>query len=172
MNFILLIWLGIGYASYSADIWSGKPTAIILNVVFHSLLWVSIWDVHSTGWRPSTPCLPCFFTFLILVSPWTAFWTISLELVSNSAFLSSAEYSLLFWRCSSVTQSCRTLRPHGLQPTRLLWPSLFLGHCSNSCPLSRWCHPIISSSVDSSSFPQSFPAPGSFPLSQLLVSGG
>ena len=127
---------------------------------------------HSTGWRPSTPCLPCFFTFLILVSPWTAFWTISLELVSNSAFLSSAEYSLLFWRCSSVTQSCRTLRPHGLQPTRLLWPSLFLGHCSNSCPLSRWCHPIISSSVDSSSFPQSFPAPGSFPLSQLLVSGG
>ena len=93
--------------------------------------------------------------------------------MSNSAFPSSSEYSLLFWCCSSVTQLCRTLQPHELQPTRLLWPSLFLGHCSNSCPLTWWCHPIISSSVDSfSSCPQSFPAPGSFPLSQLLVSGG
>ena len=45
--------------------------------------------------------------------------------------------------------------------------------CSNSCPLSRWCHPTISSSVvPFSSCPQSFPASGSFPMSQLFLSGG
>ena len=44
---------------------------------------------------------------------------------------------------------------------------------SNSCPLSRWCHPTISSSVvSSSSCPQSFPASGSFQMSQLFTSGG
>ena len=45
--------------------------------------------------------------------------------------------------------------------------------CSNSCPLSWWCHPTISSSVTHfSSCPQSFPASGSFPKSQLFASGG
>ena len=48
-----------------------------------------------------------------------------------------------------------------------------LGACSNSCPLNRWCHPTISSSiVPFSSFLQSFPASGSFPMSQLFASGG
>ena len=47
------------------------------------------------------------------------------------------------------------------------------GVCSNSCPLSQWCHPTISSSVASfSSCPQSFPESGSFPRSQLFASGG
>ena len=46
-------------------------------------------------------------------------------------------------------------------------------HCSNSCPLSRWCHPAISSSVVLfSSCPQSFPASGSFTVSWLFASGG
>ena len=46
------------------------------------------------------------------------------------------------------------------------------GACSNSCPLSRWCHPTISSSVAPfSSSPQSFPASGSFPMSWLFASG-
>ena len=40
-----------------------------------------------------------------------------------------------------------SLKPHGLQHTRLPGPSLSLGVCSNSCPLSQWCHPAISSSV-------------------------
>ena len=45
--------------------------------------------------------------------------------------------------------------------------------CSNSCPLSQWCHPTISSSVALfSSCPQSFPASGSYPVSQLFTSGG
>ena len=74
---------------------------------------------------------------------------------------------------SSVTQSCLTLRLHGLQHARLPCPSSTPGACSSSCPLSQWCHPTISSSVvPFSSCLQSFPASGSFPMSQFLVSGG
>ena len=66
-----------------------------------------------------------------------------------------------------------SLWPHGLQQNRLPWPSLSLGVCSNSYPLSWWCHPTISSSVTPfSSCPQSFPASGSFPMSWLFSSGG
>ena len=79
-------------------------------------------------------------------------------------------YSLV--QFSSVAQSCLTLRPHRLQharppclsPTPRVYP--------NSCPLSWWCYPTISSSVIP--FPshlQSFPASGSFPMSQLFTSG-
>ena len=52
-------------------------------------------------------------------------------------------------------------------------PSISPGVCSNSCPLSQWCHPATSFSVvPFSSCPQSFPASGSFPMSQLFASGG
>ena len=71
---------------------------------------------------------------------------------------------------SSVTQSCLTL--HGLQHARLPCPSPTPRAYSNSCPLSHWCHPIISSSVISfSSCLQSFPASGSFQMSQFFASG-
>ena len=61
----------------------------------------------------------------------------------------------------------------GLQHARPPCPSPTPGLYSNSCPLSRWCHPNISSSViPYSSCPQSLPASGSFPMSQLLASGG
>ena len=66
-----------------------------------------------------------------------------------------------------------SLRPHGLQHTKLPCPSPTPGVYSNSCPLSQWCHPTISSSVvPFSSCLQSFPASGSFPMSQLFTSGG
>ena len=66
-----------------------------------------------------------------------------------------------------------TLQPHGLQHTRLPCPSLSPGVRSNSCPLSQWHHPIILFSVTPfSSWPQSFPASGSFPMTQLFASGG
>ena len=55
---------------------------------------------------------------------------------------------------------------------RFLCPSPFPGVFSNSCPLSRWCHPTITSSVILFSCLQSFPASGSFPMSQLLASSG
>ena len=64
------------------------------------------------------------------------------------------------------------LRPHELQHTRLSCPSKAPRACSNSCPLSRWCHPTISPSVlPFSSCPQSFPASGSFLMSWVFASG-
>ena len=74
---------------------------------------------------------------------------------------------------SSAAQSSPTLRPHGLQHVRLPCPSPTPGAYSNSCPSHRWCHPTISSSViPFSSLLQSFPASGSFPMSQFFTSGG
>ena len=73
---------------------------------------------------------------------------------------------------SAVTLSCLTLRPHGLQYARLPGPSPTPGACLKACPSSWWCHPTISSCHPLSSCLQSFPASGSFPVSQLLVSGG
>ena len=66
-----------------------------------------------------------------------------------------------------------SLWPHGLQYARLPCPSPTPRVYSNSCPLSRWCHPTTSSSaVPFSSCPQSFPASGSLQMSQLFASGG
>ena len=91
--------------------------------------------------------------------------------------------SILHWKSSinlflSYICFCCLVVPdsmqlHGLQHTRLPCPSLSPGACSNSHPLSWWCHPTISSSVTSfSSCPQSFLASGSFPVSWLFASGG
>ena len=66
-----------------------------------------------------------------------------------------------------------SLRPHEPQHTRPPCPSPTPGVHPNPCPLSHWCHPTISSSViPFSSCPQSFPASGSFLMSQLSPSGG
>ena len=70
----------------------------------------------------------------------------------------------------SVVSDC--FRPHGRQHTRPPCPSPTPGACSNSCPLSWWCHPTISSSIlPFSSCLQSFTASGSFLMSQLFTSG-
>ena len=86
----------------------------------------------------------------------------------------------LFFRCSVVSDSLcvcvcvcvcvsDSLKPRGLQHTRLLCPSPSPEVCSNLCPLSRRCHPTISSSVvPFSSCPQSFPASGSFSSESAL----
>ena len=72
---------------------------------------------------------------------------------------------------SSQSVISDSLRHHGLQSAWLPCPSLSPAVCSNSCPLSRWCHLTISSSVASfSSCSQSFPALGSFPMSWLFTS--
>ena len=63
--------------------------------------------------------------------------------------------------------------PHGLQHTRLPCPLLSPRVCSNSCPLSQWCHPIILFSVTLFAFYlQSLPVSGPVPLSRLFTSGG
>ena len=79
-------------------------------------------------------------------------------------------FSSVHFSCSVVSNS---LWPHGLQHARPPCPSPTPGVYSNSCPLCWWCHQTISSSViPFSSCLQSFPASGSFQMSQFLVSGG
>ena len=73
---------------------------------------------------------------------------------------------------SSHSVMSDSLRPHGLQYVRHPCPSPTLGAYSNSCPLSWWCHPTISSSVVPFSCLQSFPASGSFQMSQFFTSSG
>ena len=83
------------------------------------------------------------------------------------------EISLIVLQFSSVAQLCPTLQPCGLQHARLSCPSPTPGACSNPCPSSWWCPPIISFSVvPFSSCLQSFLASGSFPVSQFFASGG
>ena len=77
--------------------------------------------------------------------------------------------SLLLFSHSVMSNS---LKPHGLLHARLPCPSLYPSVCSDSCSLSRWCHPTISSSVALFSFSlQSLPASGSFSVSWLLSGG-
>ena len=77
------------------------------------------------------------------------------------------------WLFFSRLVVSNSLGTHGLQHARPLCPLPSLGACSNSCPSNQWCHPTISSSViPFSSCLQSFPALGSFPMSQLSASSG
>ena len=78
--------------------------------------------------------------------------------------------TILFFLFSHSVMS-DSLRPHGLQHAGLPCPSPSPEACSNSCPLSQWCHPSISSLSPPYSFClQSFPALGSFPMSRLFAS--
>ena len=80
------------------------------------------------------------------------------------------QFSSVQFSCSVVSDS---LRPHELQHARPPCPSRTPGVHPNSCPLSWWCQPAISSSVvPFSSCPQSFPASESFLMSQLFAWGG
>ena len=80
------------------------------------------------------------------------------------------QFSSVQFSCSVMSNS---LRPHGPQHARPPCPSSTPGVYSNSCPLSRWCHPTISSSViPFFSSLQSFPASETFQMSQLFTPGG
>ena len=101
--------------------------------------------------------------------------------ILNSPSFSNTLYVALVWDIRSMPHSVQfscsvmydSLWPHGLQHTRLPCPSPTPRAYSNSCPLSWWCHPAISSSVvPFSSCLQSFPASGSFQMSQFFTSGG
>ena len=89
---------------------------------------------------------------------------------TSSYFIQLSEFCSVQLSRSVVSNS---LWPHGLQHARPPWPPPSLGACSNSCPSSWWCHPTISSSVvPFFSCLQSFPASGSFQMSQFFTSGG
>ena len=83
--------------------------------------------------------------------------------------IKSVQFSLVQFNLSVMSTS---LWSHELQHARPACPSPTPGVYSNSCPLRRWCHPTILSSVILFSCLQSFPASGSFQMSQLFTSGG
>ena len=87
----------------------------------------------------------------------------------STKFMSMWKHSSVQFSCSVVSDS---LWLHGLHYTRLSCPSPTPGAYLNSCPLTRWCHPAISSSVIPFSCLQSFPASGCFPKSQFFTLGG
>ena len=90
--------------------------------------------------------------------------------LAGRIFTTSATWEVQF---SSVTQLCLTLWPHRLQHARPPHPSPTPRVYSSSCPLSWWCHPTISSSVELfSSWLQSFQESGSFLMSQFFATGG
>ena len=91
-------------------------------------------------------------------------WTLADIICLQSPF-SSGQFS------HSVVYN--SLQPRGLKHARPPCPSPTPGACPNSCPSSRWCHPtILFSVIPFSSCFQSFPASGSFPMSQFFTSGG
>ena len=101
--------------------------------------------------------------WLLPAEPVLSLYSFPLQCLSQS-------WNIVSIQCSVVSDS---LWPHGLQQARLPCPSPTPGACSNSCPSSQWCHPTISSSVvPFSSCLQSFPASGSFPMSQFFTSSG
>ena len=143
--------------------------------------WTWVWDSSGRWWRIGKP--GC--------SPWHRKESDTTERLNDNnrcmglhldfllcsidlyvcCFVNTILFSLL-----SVQFSCwvvsSSLQPNGLQHARPLCPSSTLRAYSNSCPLSQWCHPTISSSVVPFSFClQSFPASGSFPMSPLFTSG-
>ena len=123
------------------------------------LLWPSSRHTFSTTPFLTTPAFTNLFSSAWLSICWFFFNLKFLIMVQSVQF-----------SCSVVSHS---LQPHGLQHARLPCPSATPGVYLNSCLLSRWCHPTISSSViPSSSRLKSFPVTGSFPMSQFFTSGG
>ena len=117
-------------------------------------------------------CFPghLFYSFRLIYSaikPYSVFFISVIVLFSS---VCSLKLLLLLFSHNIMSSS---LRPHGLQHTRLPHPSLSSGVCWNSCPLSRLCYVSISTPATPFSFcPLSFPASGSFPVSWLFASGG
>ena len=125
------------------------------------------------GYWGGLPCSPS----RDLPSPMIEPFSLASPTLAGGFFTSSATWEalLLTIQFSQFSRSVvsDSLRPHESQHARPPCPSQTPGVYSNSCPSSRWCHPASSSSVvPFSSCPQSLPASGSFPMSQLFPSGG
>ena len=103
-------------------------------------------------------------------SPTSVWIKFQVFFTSEVCTFSSVQFSSVQFRCSVVSDY---LRRHESQLAKSPCPSQTPGVYSNSCPSSQWCHPAISSSViPFSSYHQTLPASGSFPMSQLFASGG
>ena len=114
--------------------------------------------------------------FSYLVSYSVIFVNEILDKCRNYSFQSHLPFDEMWYVkiiCVVHSVVSHSLQPQGLQHARLPCPSVCPRVCSNSYPLSQWCHPTTSSSAALFSFcPQSFPASGSFPMSWLFSSDG
>ena len=129
-----------------------------------------------------SPCLEKLPPFCIArgsqLSAIAYFKSTNFIMLSNLNIVRITVIEFQIWKHFSSVQFSRSVlhdsvRPHGLHHTRPPCPLLNPRVYSNSCPLSRWCHPTTSSSVvPFSSHLQSFPASGTFPMSQFFTSGG
>ena len=125
----------------------------------HTFRMVEVW--HGAWFLRVSGCYVILIDFKTLLQRPCA--------ASEVVKLDSKNLEVLLFSCWVKSNS---LRSHGLQHVRLPCFSLSPGVCSDSYPLSQWCHPTISSSVTPFwSCPQSFPASGSFPMSWLFASG-
>ena len=131
------------------------------------------WDNICGTLLPMPGCLTLKLLNTTLYNTDTSHYLIVTSHSIVTAHLWNASFYGHFCCYCSVGQSCPTLcDPHGLQHARHPCPSPSPRACSNSCPLSRWCQPTISSSVIPFCCHQSFPASGSFLMNQLYASGG
>ena len=137
---------------------------ILLHISFPNLFLPGFWSIACPD------CYPLTRTSAASIFAFKCFWQM-LPQPGNASIQNckpSCSCSVQF-TCLVLSDS---LRPRGLQHTRLPYPPPTPGAYSNSCPLSRCCHPTISSSViPFSSHLHSFPASGSFPMSQFFTSG-
>ena len=164
----------------SMDMGSGELQELVMDRdvwcatvqgVAKSWIWQSDWTELITFL--SIYLSICCFTYIYLYLFFLFFISIFYPLFLLSIFFSyhflGSFHSVQF--SHSVVSS--SLQPHEPQHARPPCPSPTPGVHPNSCPLSQWCHPTISSSViPFSSCPQSFPASGSFPMNQLFASDG
>ena len=143
--------------SNSATLWTiarqtPLPTGFSRQEYWSGLPYPTPGDLPNPGIEPTSP--------------------LSLALAGRFFTTSAIWKAHILCQLSSVVQSCNSLRPLALQHTKLPCPTPSPGACSNSCPSSQWYHPNISSSVvPFSSRLQSFPASGSFQMSQFFTSG-
>ena len=140
--------LRIGFASFlSKETWfpSGDPCDADLAPV-----WKGVGCITARDFGQANGVLPA------LLAPLTG----SFMVWNWISFYYAHQYIplIIAYCCCSVTKSCLTLGPHGLQHARPPCPSPSPGICSNSCPLSRWCRPT--------SYPLSSPSPPALSLSQ------
>ena len=168
--YILVIFVIVFWIIAIQWVWSG----ILLWLWFSFPCWLIMVNTFSCAY-----CLLVYLFFfenhlyplLIFLKLWeylNVYWSFKFPLlwISVTCIVLCCSLTLQFSR-SVVSDS---LRPHESQHTRPSCPSPTPGVYSNPCPLSRWCHPAISSSVvPFSSCSQSLPASGSFPVSQLFA---
>ena len=168
-----------GKVVWYSHLFKNFPKFIVIHTakgfsVVHEARWMFFWNSLAFSVIQRMLAVWSLFPLPFLNPAWTSrssrfiyCWSLSWRILSITLLVCAAAAA------AKSLQSCPTLRSHGLQYARPPCPSSTPGVYSNSCPLSWWCHPTISSSVVTfSSRLQSLPASGSFPMSQFFTSGG